>query len=117
MLLFLDTCRAGRDDTELRTRVDPAAFVNDLASNAGVLVFSATARRQLSQESPDWGNGSFTKVLVDALTAARREPRRFTSTDLERHLYETVGEMTDQAQTPTVAKAGLPDIVLVPGSR
>ena len=77
----------------------------------------ATASRQLSQESPDWGHGAFTKALVDALTAANQEQRRLTSTDLERYLYDTVSDMTGQAQTPTVAKAGLPDFVLVPGSR
>lgn len=63
------------------------------------------------------GHGAFTKALLDALAAANREPRRLTATDLERYLYETVSDMTGQAQTPTVAKAGLPDFILVPGSR
>jgi WD40 repeat protein len=122
VVLFLDTCRAGsfatgQTDSELKVRVDPTGFVNSMASNARVLVFSATASRQLSQESPDWGHGAFTKALIDALTAANREQRKLTTTDLERYLYDTVSAMTGQAQTPTVAKAGLPDIVLVPGSR
>jgi WD40 repeat protein len=122
VVLFLDTCRAGsfatgQSDSELKARVDPTGFVNSMASNARVLVFSATASRQLSQESPDWGHGAFTKALIDALTAANREQRKLTTTDLERYLYDTVSAMTGQAQTPTVAKAGLPDIVLVPGSR
>jgi uncharacterized caspase-like protein len=123
VLLFLDTCRAGsfatagQDGEEVRKRVDPTVFVNDLAYNAKVLDFSATASRQLSQESPSWNNGVFTKVLVEALTAANREQRQLTTTDLDKHLYETVSAMTAQAQTPTVAKAGLPDVVLVPGNR
>lgn len=104
VLLFLDTCRAG-------------SFANDLAYNAQVLVFSATATRQLSQESPAWNNGVFTEVLIEALTTAHREQRQLTTTDLDKQLYETVSAMTAQAQTPTVAKAGLQDIVLVPGNR
>ncbi len=121
VLLFLDTCRAGSataTDSELavRKRVDPIGFANDMAYNAGVLVFSAAASRQLSQESPAWKNGAFTRALVDALggKADRDGNGEITSTELDGYLHDTVRDLTGKAQTPVTAKGGLPDLVVVP---
>ncbi len=119
VLLFLDTCRAGSftaaGGKPVRQRVDPTGFANDMAYNAGVLVFSAAASRQLSQESPEWANGAFTEALLQALAGrADRDGDGLTSTELEGYLYDTVRGLTDDAQTPVAAKGSIPDLVVVP---
>ena len=121
VLLFLDTCRAGSlvassSDLEVRKRIDPTGLINDMAYNAGVIVYSAATSRQLSQESPDWNNGAFTKALVDALGGSADTDRNgeVTSTELEGYLGTTVSTMTGGAQTPTSAKGSVPALVVVP---
>ena len=52
-------------------------MVNDfLHSDRGVVVFAASTGRQVSMEDPSWGNGAFTKALVEelALLEFRRAP-------------------------------------------
>jgi uncharacterized caspase-like protein len=129
VLLFLDTCRAGSllgtglasTDQDLRRLVDVRQFVNLMTfSHNGVVVFSATQSGELSQESPDWGHGAFTKALLDALGGAAdgNGDGDITTSELEGYLASTVRRMTGGAQTPVAAKpGGVPDLVVAPGVR
>ncbi|MEM8960071.1 MAG: hypothetical protein AAGD38_01210, partial [Acidobacteriota bacterium] len=46
--------------------------------------------------------------------ADRDRDGAITSSELESHLDQTVRDLTDGTQTPTMAKGGLPDLVVVP---
>ena len=55
--------------TKRRGLVVSSAVVNELASaENGAVVFSSSTGRQYSQENPEWGNGAFTKGLVEGLS-------------------------------------------------
>ncbi len=70
-LLFLDACHSGSMvSTGRRSTFDNNDVVNDfLHSERGVVVFAASTGRQVSMEDPSWGNGAFTKALVEGLGA------------------------------------------------
>jgi hypothetical protein len=55
--------------TKRRGVAATAAVVNELASaESGAIVFSSSTGRQYSQENPKWGNGAFTKGLVEGIS-------------------------------------------------
>jgi WD40 repeat protein len=68
-LLFLDACHAGSMVTSGQRGIyDNNEVVNDfLHSERGEVVFAASTGRQVSVEDPAWGNGAFTKALVEGL--------------------------------------------------
>lgn len=63
-LALIDTCHAGA-----LTPLKRGATARDLQENM-VLVLSASADDESSQESDAWGHGAFTKVLLEALAGA-----------------------------------------------
>jgi hypothetical protein len=72
-LLFLDACHAGSvvSSNFRRSIYNNNEVVNDfLHSERGVVVFAASTGRQVSMEDPAWGNGAFTKALVEGLGSA-----------------------------------------------
>jgi hypothetical protein len=120
VVLFLDTCRAGSlggTEDELRRRLDVTSVVNALTrSHTGLVVFSAAAGQQLSQESPAWKNGAFTEALLAGLDGAAdlNGNGELTPSELDGFLSTRVPELTDGAQVPVMAKpGGVPDFVLL----
>ncbi len=63
-LALIDTCHAGA-----LAPVQRGATARDLQENM-ILVLSASADDESSQESDAWGHGAFTKVLLEALEGA-----------------------------------------------
>ena len=127
-LFFVDTCHAGNVlGTGLRgLPPDTTAVVNELASaENGVVVFTASTGRQSAQESPAWGNGAFTKALIEGLSgkADMAKSGRITHKMLDLYVSERVKALTDGGQSPvTIVPRGVPDFPLavaqaVPGKR
>lgn len=114
VLLFLDTCHSGN----LRGpgAVDLTRLTNELASvESGVVVYAASAGNQTSRESPRWGNGVFTKAVVEGLKgrADLRQNGQITVSMMETYISERVKELTQEQQTPTTAKPGtVPDFLV-----
>lgn len=108
VVLFLDTCHSGR--------VDLSRLIDELATNEHrVVVFAASTGRQISSESPRWGNGAFTKSLVEGLygKADFDIDGRITVSELEHYVSERVQELTEERQVPTSAKpVSVPDFLL-----
>ncbi len=117
-LFFVDTCHSGNVlGTGLRALPnDTTAIVNELSSaENGVIVFTATTGRQYAQESETWGNGAFTKALVEGLRgkADMAQSGRVTHKMLDLYVSERVKGLTDGAQSPvTITPAGVPDFPL-----
>ncbi len=115
VLVFMDACHSGNlmGKTKRRGLVVSSAIVNELASaENGAVVFSSSTGRQYSQENPEWGNGAFTKGLVEGLSgkADYKGTGRITVNMLDLYVSERVKELTQGQQTPsTVKPPNVPD--------
>ena len=71
-LFFFDTCHSGSVSVGGNAaRPDVNGVVNALASaENGLVVFAASTGSEFAYERGEWGNGAFTKALVEALTGA-----------------------------------------------
>jgi uncharacterized caspase-like protein len=108
-LFFVDTCHAGNAIGGRRRGggVDIIGLVNDLSSvENGVVVFTAATGRQNSLEDAKWGNGAFTKALVEGLKGAAdvKNLGKITVSMLDFYLSERVKELTGGKQTPATVK-------------
>ncbi len=106
-LFFVDTCHSGNVMGARRGISDITGVVNELASSEnGVVVFASSTGSQYSLESPDWGNGAFTKALIEGLNggADYRRSGRITVNMLDLYISERVKELTGGKQTPTTTK-------------
>jgi WD40 repeat protein len=106
-ILFADTCHSGDIMGKRKGMVDVNAVANELASaENGVVVFTSSTGRQFSLEDPEWGNGAFTRALVEGISgkADVLGKGKITVSMLEFYLSERVKELTGGRQTPTTAK-------------
>ena len=106
-LLFVDTCHAGNVMGKRRGATDINAVVNELASaENGVVVFASSTGKQYSLEDSAWGNGAFTKALVEGIggRADYTGKGKITINMLDLYLSERVKELTKGKQTPTTTK-------------
>lgn len=115
-VFFVDTCHAGNALGSGKTRAiggSTDAFVNELASaENGVIVFSSSTGRQLSQEDPKWGNGAFTKAVVEGLSGKAEigKSGKVTHKGLDYYVSERVKELTKGQQSPvSIAPGGVTD--------
>jgi uncharacterized caspase-like protein len=107
VLYFLDTCHSGNVMGSRRSNVDINRVVNDLTSaENGVVVFAASSGQQYSAESPAWGNGAFTKALLEGIRgkADFNNTGRITINMLDLYISERVKFLTEGQQTPTTTK-------------
>lgn len=117
-LLFIDTCYAGGAIGTFRSASrELAALANNLAaSENGVIVFASSTGRQLSEENDAWGNGAFTKAVIDGLSGKADFNRsgRITYKALDFYVSDVVSKLTDGRQTPvTLSPVGIPDFSIV----
>lgn len=121
VLFFIDTCHSGNvlGTGSRAVRNDTTAVINELAgSDNGVIVFAASTGRQYALESSDWGNGAFTKAILEGLggKADFGNSGRITHKMLDLYVSERVKRLTDGAQSPvTIVPNGVPDFPLVLG--
>lgn len=112
-LFFIDTCHAGNALGGRRFSTEVAYLVNDLVSDENaVIVYSSSTGKQLSVEKDAWGNGAFTKVLVEGINggADLRNTGRITQKGLDFYLADEVPRLTRGLQTPlTIIPFGTPD--------
>jgi WD40 repeat protein len=115
-VFFIDTCHSGNALGTAKSRGlgdDISSVVNDLASaENGVVVFSAATGRQSSLEDPAWGNGAFTKAVVEGLEgkADMQNSGRITIKELDYYVAERVKQLTDGRQSPvSISPNGVPD--------
>lgn len=110
-LLFLDTCFAGAVTQVLGGGTQTARFANVLsAPENSVIVFASSTGKQESLERRAWGNGAFTKVLVQGLKGGARLPSVavVTTRSLSPFVQQGVLKLTGGLQSPV---AIIPDTV------
>jgi WD40 repeat protein len=106
-VLFVDTCHSGNVMGGRRGVADINAVVNELSSaENGTVVFASSTGRQYSLEDDKWGNGAFTKALVEGISgkADYTGKGKITVNMLDLYLSERVKELTGGQQTPTTTK-------------
>lgn len=117
-LLFIDTCHSGNVMGRLSQgrSSDHSAAVNELASSENnIVVFASSTGKQYSLENSSWGNGAFTKALVEGLRgeADLKRRGRITYKQLDAYVSDRVEELTSGAQTPvTPVLQGVADFTI-----
>ncbi len=109
VIVFVDTCRSGNvfGTATRRGAPDIVGLVNELASaENGAVVFAASTGRQVSLERAEWGNGAFTKAVIEGLNGGADFKRtgKVTVNMLDAYISERVKELTGGKQTPTTTK-------------
>jgi len=109
VLVFMDACHSGNLMGKAKRRgvVVTSSAINELASaENGAVVFSSTTGRQYALEKPEWGNGAFTKGVVEGIRgkADYSSEGRITVNMLDLYVSERVKELTQGQQTPTTVK-------------
>jgi uncharacterized caspase-like protein len=116
-ILFIDTCHAGNVMGARAVATDITGIVNELASaENGAVVFASSTGKQYSFEDPHWGNGAFTKAVVEGINgkADYLGKGKITINMLDLYVSERVKELTIGKQTPATAKPQtIPDFPLV----
>jgi uncharacterized caspase-like protein len=116
-ILFIDTCHAGNVMGARGVPADITGIVNELASaENGAVVFASSTGKQYSFEDSNWGNGAFTKAVVEGIygKADYTGKGRITINMLDLYISERVKELTKGKQTPATAKPQtIPDFPLV----
>jgi hypothetical protein len=117
VFFFLDTCHSGAAWGEpSRSAADTSRIVNDLRSpEYGIVTFASSTGRQRSYESPEWGNGAFTKALVEGLSglADYFHNGYVTTAELAAYISDRVPKLTNGRQTPAIGQPVQVDSVLV----
>lgn len=116
-VFFVDTCHSGNIlGAGRRALGDITGIINELSSaENGVVVFSSATGREYALEKPEWGNGAFTKAVVEGLSgkADHSGSGRITHKSLDYYVSERVKVLTNGQQHPvTQAPGGVPDFPL-----
>ena len=115
-LIFIDTCHAGGVLGTCRRALNDvnAAIVEMARAGTGAMVFSSSTTGQSSLERTEWGNGAFTKALVERLggraASQQGQDSRITYKMLDLYVSERVKELTKGEQSPVTHNPNaLPD--------
>ena len=116
-ILFVDTCFAGNALGALsKSTRQTEKLINDLSSSEnGVVVFASSTGHEESEEKDEWGNGAFTKALLDGLGGKADFMRagRVTYAGLNLYVSEEVNRLTSGRQRPVfISPRGIPDFAV-----
>jgi uncharacterized caspase-like protein len=109
VVYFMDACHSGNLDFVRRSvgGVDLNGLIQDLsAAENGAVVFSSAAGSQFALESPQWGNGAFTRAMLEAFDGAGdyNNDGAVSVNELNLYVAEEVKQLTNNQQTPVLQK-------------
>ena len=102
LIAFVDACYSGALFEGTRSAAT-SHFVEQLKrAKNGMLLYASSSSDTKSREDESWGNGAFTKALVESFNGAAREEQSegLSTQKLEHFLYKEVRKITDFKQTP-----------------
>lgn len=102
LIAFVDACYSGALFEGTRSAAT-SHFVEQLKrAKNGMLLYASSSSDTKSREDESWGNGAFTKALVESFNGAAREEQSegLSTQELELFLYKEVRKITDFKQTP-----------------
>ena len=108
-VLFLDTCHSGElmSGQKGDTQPDTDRLANELAeADTGVIVFASSTGKQLSKEDEKWGNGAFTRALIEGIEGQADITKDWyvSIAELEVWISKEVNKLTEGRQKPVTAK-------------
>jgi uncharacterized caspase-like protein len=108
MVVMFDACRSGAGTVPSGdSPVDMNKTPNDLGNKAtGVHLYASASGRQYSYERSEWGNGAFTRAMLDGLAGAADYNKNgaIESDELALYVRSRVLEMTKGQQEPARVK-------------
>lgn len=117
-VVFMDTCHSGNAlGAAFKTPfTDITGVISDLAAaENGVVVFASSTGRQLSIQDDAWGNGAFTKALVEGIRGGAGANARgeITHKRLSVYVSDRVRDLTGGRQSPVNPDpVGVPDFAI-----
>ena len=114
VVVFIDACHSGNVmGNTRRGGNDINAVVNELSSTEnGAITFTSSTGKEFSLEDAAWGNGAFTKAVIEGLNgkAVIHGKNKITIKSLDAYISERVKEITGGKQHPTsVSPPNVPD--------
>lgn len=114
VVVFIDACHSGNAmGSTKRGGNDINAVVNELSSTEnGAITFTSSTGKEFSLEDPAWGNGAFTKAVIEGLNGKAEiiGKKKITIKSLDAYVSERVKEITKGKQHPTsVTPPNVPD--------
>jgi len=109
VILLADTCHAGGiyGDRGRRAVLDMTYLAREFAdAGSGVVVFASSQGKEFSEERPDWGQGAFTRALLDGLSgkADLTADGVIYEAELETFVKRAVVDLTQGRQHPVVIR-------------
>ncbi|RPI07055.1 MAG: CHAT domain-containing protein [Ignavibacteriae bacterium] len=111
VVVFTDACHSGGISVNFATRglgeTEPNLvnqYIADLSkTKEGIVVFTASAAGEVSQEFPEFSHGAFTYYLLEGMAGKADENNDYTVTinELMQYVEEQVKRKTHGAQNPT----------------
>jgi uncharacterized caspase-like protein len=104
VLVLVDACRAGRAMATGQALAVDATRLRAALVGPNITVLTSSSAAQLSREDPQWGNGAFTKIFLEALSSRADTNRNglISISELTGYLTRHVPGLTHGAQTPGV---------------
>ena len=115
-VVMLDTCYSGAG-ADAASRVDMSRAINEFGDQSlGVLIYASAQGRQYSEERDEWGNGAFTKAMIEGLSGKADSQKLgvVEADELGLYVRRRVKSMTDNRQVPAhTLPFAAPDMQLV----
>lgn len=115
---FIDTCHSGINARPGQsTNPDLTKALNEINEERGVIVFASSTGKELSQEDPAWGNGAFTKAIIEGIRGGAdfRKDGLIRPSTLQSYVTDRVMELTKREQRPVIFTVGIDDPIAVKG--
>jgi uncharacterized caspase-like protein len=104
VLVLVDACRAGGAMASGQALAADANRLRETLVGPNITVLTSSSATELSREDPKWGNGAFTKIVLEALSSRADTNRNglISISELTGYLTRHVPGLTDGAQHPGV---------------
>jgi uncharacterized caspase-like protein len=113
---FIDTCHAGQAANQaIRGNPNMTGALNEINDEKGVIVFASSTGKETSQEDTAWGNGAFTKAIIEGIggKADRDSSGLIRPSYLQAYVNDRVRALTGNEQRPVVFNFGIDDPIAV----
>jgi uncharacterized caspase-like protein len=110
---FVDTCHSGNlaRQANRASSGDMTGALNTLDEEKGVIIFASSTGKELSQEDDSWGNGAFTKAIIEGIKgeADKDKTGLIRPTYLSAYVNDRVRALTKNEQRPVIFTVGIDD--------
>jgi WD40 repeat protein len=113
---FIDTCHSGQAANQaIRGNPNLTGALNEINDEKGVIIFASSTGNELSQEDEKWGNGAFTKAIIEGVSGKADNDNNglIRPSYLSAYVNDRVRSLTGNEQRPVVFTVGIDDPIAV----